>query len=177
MFTLPPRFAPLIVAFAPLFRQRTWRWAEQLLIGVLLAPGVRTVTSVLRGMGLATERQFGKYHRVLSRAVWSSRTASRILLLMLVRTFVSVLERRGDTSPPGDYSVAMRGIRGARERTTQGDGQRRSRHPLLVAGRLVGGGDRRRALRRPRGLLVCLPRPGQKRVDVLDLGVGEPDNG
>jgi hypothetical protein len=48
---------------------------------------VRTVTSVLRVMGLATERQFGKYHRVLRRAMWSSQTASRILLLMLVRTF------------------------------------------------------------------------------------------
>jgi hypothetical protein len=73
--------------FAPLFRQRTWRWAEQLLIGALLAPGVRTVSSVLRVVGLATERQFGKYHRVLSRAVWSSRTASRLLLQLLVRTF------------------------------------------------------------------------------------------
>lgn len=91
MFTLPARFAPLIVAFAPLFRQRTWRWAEQLLMGALLAPGVRTVTTVttvLRVVGLATERQFGKYHRVLSRAVWSSRAASRILLQLLVRTFV-----------------------------------------------------------------------------------------
>lgn len=87
MFTLPARFAPWIVAFAPLFRQRTWRWAEQLLIGAMLAPGVRTVTSVLRVVGLATERQFGKYHRVLSRAVWSSRAASRILLHLLVRTF------------------------------------------------------------------------------------------
>jgi hypothetical protein len=87
MFTLPARFAPWIVVFAPLFCQRTWRWAEQLLIGALLAPGVRTVTSVLRVVGLATERQFGKYHRVLSRAVWSSRAASRLLLQLLVRTF------------------------------------------------------------------------------------------
>lgn len=88
MFALPARFAPLIVVFAPLFRQRTWRWAEQLLIGALLAPGVRTVTSVLCVVGLATERKFGKYHRVLSCAVWSSRTTSRLLLQLLVRTFV-----------------------------------------------------------------------------------------
>ena len=87
MFTLPARFAPLIVAFAPRFRQRTWCYAQQLLLGAILAPGVRTVTSVLRVVGLATERQFGKYHRVLSRAVWSSRAASRILLQLLVRTF------------------------------------------------------------------------------------------
>lgn len=87
MFTLPARFAPLIVAFAPLFRQRTWRWAEQLLIGAILAPGIRTVASMLRVLGLATERQFGKYHRVLSRAPWSSRAASRLLLQVLVRTF------------------------------------------------------------------------------------------
>lgn len=88
MFTLPTRFAPLIVAFAPLFRQRTWRWAEQLLGGAILAPGIRTVTSVLRVLGLADEHHFVNYHRVLSRAPWSGRHASQILLGLLVRTFV-----------------------------------------------------------------------------------------
>lgn len=87
MTTLPPRFVPVIVAFAPLFRQRTWRHARALLVGAILAPGVRTVTSVLRILGLAREHRFCRYHRVLSRAVWSPRAASRILLGLLVRAF------------------------------------------------------------------------------------------
>jgi len=59
----------VIVAFAGLFRQRTWRHARALLAGAILAPGVRTVTSVLRVLGLARERRWVNYHRVLSRAV------------------------------------------------------------------------------------------------------------
>jgi hypothetical protein len=88
MSTLPPRFAALIVAFSRLFRQQTWRHAERLLLGAILAPGIRTVTQVLRVLGLAHERHFVNYHRVLSRAAWSPRAASRILLGLLVRAFV-----------------------------------------------------------------------------------------
>lgn len=88
MFTVPTRFVPVIVAFAGLFRQRTWRYARALLVGALLTPGVRTVASVLRILGLARERRFCRYHRVLSRAVWSPRAASRLLLGLLVRAFV-----------------------------------------------------------------------------------------
>jgi hypothetical protein len=42
----------------------------------------------LRVMGLSQERQFQNYHRVLNRASWSSRSLSRILLHLLVQTFV-----------------------------------------------------------------------------------------
>ena len=76
MSALPTRFAPVIVPFAGLFRQRTWRHARALLVGAILAPGVRTVTSVLRVLGLARERRWVNYHRVLSRAAWSGRAAS-----------------------------------------------------------------------------------------------------
>lgn len=87
MSPLPLRFVAVIVAFAPLFRQRTWPHARALLIGAMLAPGTRTVASVLRILGLAQERRFERYHRVLSRARWSPRAASRILLGLLVRAF------------------------------------------------------------------------------------------
>lgn len=87
MPALPTRFVPVIVPFAALFRQRTWRHARALLLGAILAPGVRTVASVLRVLGLARERRFCRYHRVLSRAVWSPRAASRVLLGLLVRAF------------------------------------------------------------------------------------------
>ena len=85
---LPSRFAAVILAFAPLFFQRSWRHAEGLLTGVILAPGKRTVTSLLRIMGLAHERRFVNYHRVLNRAKWSTRAASRVLLRLLLDVFV-----------------------------------------------------------------------------------------
>jgi hypothetical protein len=88
MTTVPTRFAAVILCFAGLFRQRTWRWAEQLLAGALLVPGIRTVASVLRVLGLSGERHFVNYHRVLSRAVWSPRAAARVLLHLLVKAFV-----------------------------------------------------------------------------------------
>ena len=66
---LPACFAAVILIFAPLFVQRrTWRHAEVLVIGAILAPGRRTVASILRIAGLARERRFVNYHRVLSRA-------------------------------------------------------------------------------------------------------------
>jgi DDE superfamily endonuclease len=85
---LPSRFAALVRAFAPVFlQQRTWRRAELLLIGAILAPGKRTVTSLLRIAGLSRERRFTNYHRVLNRVAWSPRAASRILLRLLLGAF------------------------------------------------------------------------------------------
>lgn len=87
MSTLPAGFAKLILPFACLFSKRVFQSAQVLLAGAILAPGKRTVTSVLRIMGLSQERHFQTYHRVLNRAVWSSLAASRILLQLLVRAF------------------------------------------------------------------------------------------
>ena len=77
---LPARFAGTILAFAPLFVQRTWRHAEVLLVGAILAPGRRTVTSLLRITGRSRERRFVNYYRVLSRTAGCPRTGGRILL-------------------------------------------------------------------------------------------------
>ena len=84
---LASRFAAAILAFAPLFLQRSWRHAEVLLTGAILAPGQRTVASILRITGLSRERRFVNYHRVLSRAAWCPRAASRIPLGLLVTAF------------------------------------------------------------------------------------------
>src|ERR1051325_10654679 len=85
---LPVRLAPVILAFAPLFSQRVWPQARALLLGAILAPGQRTVTSCLRVLGLGRERRFVNYHRVLSRARWSGRKASRLLLGLLLQRLV-----------------------------------------------------------------------------------------
>jgi len=78
----------VLAPFAPLFSERVFQHAKVLLAGAVLAPGRRTVSSALRAMGLDQERRFHRYHRVLSRASWSSREASRILLGLLVEAFV-----------------------------------------------------------------------------------------
>src|SRR3954454_19379669 len=85
---LPACFASLILTFAPVFvQQRTWRRAELLLVGAILAPGKRTVTSLLRIAGLGRERRFTNYHRVLNRAAWDARAAARLLLGLLIAVF------------------------------------------------------------------------------------------
>ncbi len=72
MLMLPFVLTNLIVGFAPLFSKPVWKHVQVLLVGAILAPGKRTVTSALRVMGLSRERHFQIYHRVLNRACWSS---------------------------------------------------------------------------------------------------------
>src|SRR3954469_8886888 len=88
MLRLPARFAAVILCFAPLFQQRSWRHAEVLLIGAILAPGRRTVASIHRIAGLCRERRCVNYHRVFNRTAWSGRVAARALLGLLLEAFV-----------------------------------------------------------------------------------------
>ena len=87
MPTLPEEYITILKAFTALFSKRVWLQAQVLVLGAILAPGQRTVTAVLRIMGLSAEKHFQNFHRVLNRAIWSSREASRLLLGMLVATF------------------------------------------------------------------------------------------
>src|SRR5215216_3074996 len=84
---MPCEFVSLMVAFAPLFSKPVFRHAQVLLMGAILSPGKRTVTSALRVMGLSQDKHFQSYHRVLNRALWSSLAAARILLSLLVSAF------------------------------------------------------------------------------------------
>src|SRR5918993_1174215 len=78
----------LLEPFAPLFSMRVFQHVGVLVAGAILAPGRRTVSSALRAMGLDQHKRFHRYHRVLSRASWSSLQASRILLGLLLEAFV-----------------------------------------------------------------------------------------
>ncbi len=89
MVVLPETIIQVLDCFAPLFSKRVWQWATVLVVGAILAPGKRTVTAALRVMGLSDEVHFQNYHRLLSRAVWSSRQVSRILLLLLLDVFLA----------------------------------------------------------------------------------------
>ena len=120
MRTLPTTMIQVLAPFAPLFSERVWRHVQVLLAGAILAPGRRTVSSALRAMGLDQQKQFHRYHRVLSRASWSSREASRVLLGLLVEAFVpegplvlgvdETLERRWGKriAPKGVYRDPVR---------------------------------------------------------------------
>lgn len=87
MNLLPKELIPWILAFAPLFSKPVWESALVLLVGAIVAPGKRTVSAILRVMGREQDPHFQNYHRVLSRALWSSRQASRLLLQQLIRVF------------------------------------------------------------------------------------------
>lgn len=107
MPTPAPAIVLLLQTFAVAFTRPTFDHALAVLYGTLLAPGRRTVTAALRAVGLADERHFTTYHRVLNRARWSPLRLSRVLLGLLVSTFLrdpqaplvllvdGTLERRG----------------------------------------------------------------------------------
>ena len=102
MRTLPDTMIRLLAPFAPLFSERVWEHVQLLLAGAILAPGKRTVASALRAVGLQGERQFCRYHRVLSRASWSSREAGCVLLGLLVAALAG--SRKSDSQvPPARY--------------------------------------------------------------------------
>jgi DDE superfamily endonuclease len=88
MGALPSEIVRVLRDFEDVFSERIWDWAQVLVVGAILTPGQRTVSAVLRVMGLSDERQYQNYHRVLNRACWSSREVSRRLLLAVVAAFV-----------------------------------------------------------------------------------------
>ena len=85
---LPEQIILVLAPCAPLFSRKVWRHAQRLLLGAMLAPGPRTVTAILRVMGLAGEHRFTNDHRVLNRALWSARQGSRMLLGLLITLLV-----------------------------------------------------------------------------------------
>lgn len=89
MFKLPPEFSEIISVFSPLFSQKIFERAGQLLLGTILTQGKRTVCGVLRTLGLKDISNWDKYHRVLSRAKWSPLKCARKLLQLLIKRLVS----------------------------------------------------------------------------------------
>src|SRR5262249_25613371 len=51
-------------------------------------PGRRTVSAALRILGRERDPCFGTFHRILSRAAWSSRAAASRLLVLLISSFL-----------------------------------------------------------------------------------------
>jgi len=111
---VPPVLVSLMAAFRSFFTAPVWDHVLVLVTGAILTPGKRTVSAVLRIMGLSEAADFALYHHVLSQAHWDSRViARRLLSLILERLLPSgpviigiddTIERRW-----GD-KIAARGI-------------------------------------------------------------------
>jgi DDE superfamily endonuclease len=85
---LPPAILTVLSYFQPAFSKPTFNKAALLVVGTLLARGRRTVAVALRYLGLQHSSNFNIYHHVLSRGRWSSFKISKLLLRLLVTTFV-----------------------------------------------------------------------------------------
>jgi hypothetical protein len=108
MLTLPSEYITILTSFARLFSKRIWQTAQILVIGAILTPGQRTVTAVLRILGLDAEQHFQNYHRVLNRAQWSNLAVSELLLAWLIKMFAT----SGPVFPGLDDTIERR--RGAK---------------------------------------------------------------
>jgi hypothetical protein len=80
-------YTSILALFAIHFTPRLWQHVQVLITGAILARRQRTVTAILRVMGLSDEKRFVNYHRVLNRAVGSSHALSQTLLKLLIQTF------------------------------------------------------------------------------------------
>jgi hypothetical protein len=101
---LRDEYIKILALFAFHFTPQVWRHAQVMVTGAILVRGQRTVTAVLRVMGLSDETRFVTYHRVLNRAVWSAGALGRTMLLLLISTFAS----QGEIVIGGDETIERR---------------------------------------------------------------------
>lgn len=88
MIKLPPGFQDTISHFSFAFRKDVWPKVQFLLVGAIICPGSRTLSNILRCVGLRWEKNFPKFHRVLNHNKWSAFNLSEVLLKMIVNRFI-----------------------------------------------------------------------------------------
>jgi len=126
---VPPILAAWLAVFRPCFTAPVWNRVLVLVAGAVLAPGQRTVTAVLRVMGLADDQHFRRYHEVLSRARWDARAVARQLLVYILDRLLpegevvigidDTIERRPSLQK-GGAQIKARGIYRAPVRSSKG---------------------------------------------------------
>ncbi|OJU79977.1 MAG: hypothetical protein BGO10_01375 [Chlamydia sp. 32-24] len=102
MTDLPLAILKVFAIFTPLFSRSVFKNALQLFLGHVLCKNRRTITEILRQLGLKNIKNYSKYHWVFSGAKWCSFQGSKILLLNLgkicskniVISIDSTIERR-----------------------------------------------------------------------------------
>lgn len=83
MHDLPNVIINIMVNFAPLFSRTVFHNICLLFKAHILSKGRRTITDMLRQLGLHDERKFSKFHRIFYGAKWSGLQASQILFKLL----------------------------------------------------------------------------------------------
>jgi hypothetical protein len=83
MPNLPSYMISVLSAFLPLFSAPTYRNFLLLFGGHILCKGRRTVTNILKQVGLRHVKNFSKFHEFFSKAKWSPVQGAKILFLRL----------------------------------------------------------------------------------------------
>jgi len=84
-YSLSPAIIAVLYQFSVLFSGSSWQTGLTLLLGAILCRGKRTVTGILRAIGLDHVSGFSKYHRILNSLEWSAWRGSEILLKTLLK--------------------------------------------------------------------------------------------
>src|SRR2546421_2275414 len=79
MLSLPKAAEPLLSRFSIAFTKPTFQRAMVLFVGFVLTAGRHTLTRTLSTVHSLTRGYFGSYHRVFSRARWSSWPLGKVL--------------------------------------------------------------------------------------------------
>jgi DDE superfamily endonuclease/Archaeal putative transposase ISC1217 len=81
---LPSSVEPTVLKFSSAFSPRTAARMAVLMVGMILCRGRHTVSAALRAVGALAEGHFSTYHRVFSRASWSTWVAGRMLATLVL---------------------------------------------------------------------------------------------
>lgn len=84
---LPSSVEPVVLKLSHAFTQPTAGRMTVLMVGMILCLGRHTVTAALRMVGSLGYGHYSSYHRLFSRASWSTWTLSHILTRMILELF------------------------------------------------------------------------------------------
>jgi DDE superfamily endonuclease len=113
MLDLPNAMITVFAAFAPLFSQPVYKNAIMLMAGHFLCTSKRTLTNLLRRLGMHKETKFTKYFYVIRKAKWSPFQSSKILFLLIIEQLLpkdSQIEINIDTTLNRRRGPKIKGI-------------------------------------------------------------------
>ncbi len=122
MTNLPAPMIQLLSIFLPLFSNPTYQSFLFLFHAHVLCKGRRTVTEMLKRMGLINLKNYSKYHDFFSKAKWSTLNGSKILLLKLMSLTPGAVTFSFDTTVERRKGVKIKGLGMQRDavRSTKG---------------------------------------------------------
>lgn len=110
MPNLPSSIISVLSIFFPLFSQPSYQSFLFLFHAHVLSKGRRTITEMLKRMGLRQIKNYSKYHDFFSKAKWSSLNGSKILLMKLVSLTPASLTFSFDTTVERRKGPKIKGL-------------------------------------------------------------------